>query len=335
MVKKILIGLLIVVIAVAGGLGTWHFYKENKTTLSTLTETQGQLQNAQAQLAAIGTMTEVYGLATNVMSGEEIKETDLIPIHIPTSAAPSTSFTVDAGTAGLVGKHYRCNYNSNVIITQEMLMSEEEETGGIMAYPIELTFNSVPVTLEPGDIIDLRFLLANGEEYVVLDHKEVKAIYNTTVTLHVNEEENAIINSMYSDLSVYSTSCIAYLFKYLEPGNKQTLSFYPVLTELEDFLMYNPNITDVTRCVNTTLRDHLNQQLLILSDSANGANSQMYMAHINGALSGQLQFRQQYMQDKQAEAEAQAAGEIPADGGDYTYTEDVTSTEEVDLEAIE
>lgn len=345
MFKKILIAILFVAVIGAGAFGTYHFYTENKTTLSTLANTQAQLAQKTSELDSIGTMTTVYSLASDVLSGAEIKAEDFVTVYIPTSAAPQACYYADAtpttdeegnevldGTINAIyGKHYRCNYTKGTIITSDMLMTEDEEYAGVVAYPVELTFNSVPVTLQVGDYVDIRFLLSNGEEYVVLDHKVVQAITNNTIQLYINEEENAIINSLYSDLGVYGNVCTAYLFKYLEPGNKQTLAFYPVVADMEEFLLYNPNITDVTRCINKTLRDHIDQQLLILSDSANSGTSGSVIGYVTSSLSGQSSMRQAWLQEQQQkeqqEAQAAANGEVVAEDG--------AESEPVDTEVIE
>lgn len=331
--KKILLAILFIAVAGAGAFGTYHFYNENKTTTTSLEQVKIERDNYLAQVNQIGTMTTTYAIAGDILSGSEITEADLIEVHIPQKAIASNGYDLSVNPdvkASLVGRKMRCSVAANTIITPDMLMTEEEEVAGLMHYPIELTFDSLPVTLKEGDTIDLRFLLANGEEYVVLDHKIVKAVFNNTIQLHVSEEENAIINSLYSDLGVYSNCTKAYLFKYLEPGNKQTLSFYPVVTEMEDFLLFNPNITDITRCVNTTLRDHINEQLLILSDSANSGTSSAALSVFSTALSGQNSMRQNWLQEQEQAAEegavtstegAPAEGEVPQ--------------EEVDLEAIE
>ena len=134
---------------------------------------------------------------------------------------------------------------------------------------------------------------------------------------------------MYSDLGVYSTCTKAYLFKYLEPGNKQTLSFYPVVSEMEDFLLFNPNITDITRCVNTTLRDHINEQLLILSDSANSGTSGQALSVFSTAISGQNSMRQNWLTEQE---NAESSETVESTEG---TVEDAAPQEEVDLEAIE
>ena len=341
MVKKIIIAFLFVIVIGLGAFGTYHFYSENKSNISAYNAEKQQKENLQAQLNQIGTMTNTYAVATDMLSGDEIEDSDIIEVYVPTSAIASNGYDVSVNPdarASLVGRKVRCKISAGTIITPDLLMTESEEETGILHYPVELTFTSLPVTLEVGDYIDLRFLLSNGEEYVVLDHKIVQAIYNNTITLHITEEENALINSLYNDLGVYSSCCISYLFKYLEPGNKQTLSFYPVVSDMAEFLSFNPNITDVTRCVNKTLRAHLDEQLLMLSNSANSGTSSAVLSSVSSALSGQSSMRQQWLSDK--EQEDQTAGETTGEttseitGGEAVAGE-TTEESNVDLEAIE
>lgn len=330
--KKILIAVLFIIVIGAGAFGTYHFYDLNKATKSDLELMTGERNNYKAQVDQIGTMTTTYAIAGNLLSGDEITEVDLKEVRIPESAIASNGYNIAVDSEiknQLIGRKVRCSVSAGTILTPDLLMTEDEEVTGLLHYPVELTFESLPVTLMKGDTVDLRFLLASGEEYVVLDHKKVMDIFNTTITFHITEEENAIINSLYNDLGVYGVACKAYLFKYLEPGNKQTLSFYPVVTEMEEFLLFNPNITDITRCVNTTLRDHINEQLLFLTNSANSGTSSAAMQTVTSALSGQNSMRQNWLQEQEkAEQEVQVSGE-------QGTTEGEAAQEEVDLEAIE
>lgn len=330
MFKKILIALLFIIVIGAGAYGTYHFYDLNKTTTSTLTQVQTERDNYMAQLEQIGTMTTTYAVATNMLSGAEITEADIKEVYVPEKAVATNGYNANVDTEArtkLIGRKVRCSVAAGTILTEDLLMTEEEAVSGLMSYPVELTFDSLPVTLKVGDTIDIRLLLASGEEYVVFDHKIVKDIYNNTIQLHVSEEENAIINSLYSDLGVYSNACKAYLFKYLEPGNKQTLSFYPVVTEMEDWLMFNPNITDITRCVNTNLRAHLDEQLIMLTDSANSGTSSASLQVLSAALSGQNSMRQNWLQEQERAGE-EGTTEAPT-------AEAPVAEQQVDLEAIE
>ena len=337
--KKILVIILILAIGGAGGYGTYHFYKENKMNIESLTNTQAQLSAAQSELNAIGSMTNAFVLTSDVLSGQEITENDFTTVYVPSSALNGVSYYDGASAEdhmtvnSLVGRKFRSAYHAGDFITDDMLMTEEEATSGLAAYGITIGFDSLPVDLEVGDTVDIRLLLMNGEEYVILDHKIIKGIAQNVVTLHVTEEENALINSMYSDLGVYSNACVAYLYKYLEPGNKQTLSFYPVNSEMESMLLFNPNITDATRCINPTLRAHLDQTLTILSDSANQSVSGLTKSYITTQISNANLARQQYLTEK--EQARQESSQTTTIEGTSDVVEGTEEVQEVDPEAIE
>lgn len=335
MVKKILIAILFLIVIGVGGFFTYKYYGEAKDYKTQLENVQSQLSTVQSQINQIGSMSTVYQTAVNVKSGDVITATDLVPVSVPES-------TINEGQRitpeDVVGKKFRLNLQAGTTMSRDLLMTDEEaEAGIIQKYPRELTFDALPVTLEVGDYVDIRFFVANGEEYVVLDHAIVRSITNNTVTFFVTEEENILINSMYTDLGGYQGICTAYLYKYLEPGNAETVPFYPISSDLAQFIRFNPNVKDITRLENVTARKHLDESLVILSNNNNNGMAQNIMSVFSSQISMQNTARQQYITDKEA---AEAAGETFNGGygtstvgdGDYSVAE---PAEDIDWEAID
>ena len=282
--KKILIVLLFLIVVGAGAFGTYHFYKENKNQIQQNQALAAQNAQIQQQLTAIGDLVTVYEVSTKVYSGKQIKETDLIPVSVPVSTCSTSSIT---DISQLVGKYYKVNILPGTILSADMLMDEKEETAKI--YTRELTFDSLPVSTVVGDYIDVRIILPNGEEYVVLSHEQIKRLYDTTITIFVSEEENAILNAVFADLGSYNGFVLAYLTKYLEPGkDTDTIAFYPVQADMEKYILFNPNITDTTRCINSTLRAHIDEVLLLYTDSANQTVSAAFINSLKSQYSSQL-----------------------------------------------
>lgn len=337
MFKKILIGILFLAIVGTGGYFIYKFYGEAKDYKQQLDDTVSQLSQAQAQINEIGSMGYVYQTAVAVKSGDEITESDLVQVSVPES---TISDEQRINPEDVIGKKFRLNLNAGATMSTDLLMTDEEsESGVIQKYPRELTFDALPVTLEVGDYVDVRFFVASGEEYVVLDHAIVRGISNNTVTFHITEEENILINSMYTDLGAYNGVCTAYMYKYLEPGNSETVPFYPVSADLAQFIRFNPNVTDITRLENVNARNHLDELLTILSNNNNSGVASSIMNVFSTQISMQNAARQTYITDKE---EAEANG-VPLEGydtgvtttgsGDYSVAEPVD--EEIDLEAIE
>lgn len=281
--KKVIIIILFVLVLGAGIGGTTYFYVQNKNQITANEQLAQQNAQVQAQLNAIGQMVEVYEVNKKVYSGNEILDGDLIAVSVPASTLADSSVT---DKSQLVGRHYRVNVQPGTILSLDMLMDEDNDTN--VKFPYELTVSSVPVSTSVGDYIDIRMVLANGEEMIVLNHKKIERLYNTTITINVSEEENAILISMFNDLGVYSNGCLAYVTKYIEPGNNDTVAFYPVQHDMENFVRFNPNIEDTTRCINETLRDHVDEVLLLYTNSANQATSSGFLNIMKQQLTGQL-----------------------------------------------
>lgn len=281
--KKVIITILFILVLGLGIGGTTYFYIQNKNQITANEQLAQQNAQVQAQLNAIGQMVQVYEVNKKVYSGNEILDGDLVAVSVPASTLADSSVT---DKSQLVGNHYRVNVQPGTILSLDMLMDEGNDTAA--KFPYELTMTSVPVSTSVGDYVDIRMLLANGEEMTVLNHKKVERLYNTTITINVSEEENALLISMFNDLGVYSNGCLAYVTKYIEPGNNDTIAFYPVQHDMENFIRFNPNIEDTTRCINESFRDHVDEVLLLYTNSANQTASSGFLNIMKQQLSGQL-----------------------------------------------
>lgn len=287
--KKVLIILLFIIVLGAGGYGTFHFYTQNQNQLelnATLAQRNSQVQ---AQLDAIGAMTNCYTVPHNVYSGKVIDTSTLKVVSVPVSTLGESSIT---DIADLQGKAYRVDVKPGTILSKDMLMDQDTD---IMKFPREIDFISVPVTLKAGDYIDIRILLPNGEEYVVFNRKRVERLYNTTITIFVTEEENVILNAAIADYAQYSQYTLIYMLKYLEPGNSNSTAFFPVQHDVANFVRFNKNITDPTRCINETLRDHIDEVLLLYTSSNNQAMSSSFISGIRTQLSSQLSMQSDWI----------------------------------------
>lgn len=290
MAKKILIILLVVILVAAGAGGTIYFYLQNKNQIEQNQLLTTQNTTIQQQLNAIGTMTSVYEVSKKCYSGKVINESDLIEVSVPTSTLGTASIT---DKTQIIGRCWRVDINPGTVISADMLMDESED--GVAKFTKELTFTTLPVTTKVGDYVDLRIILPNGEEYVILNHKRIERLYEQTITIFVSEEENTILHSAIADKAMYYDIPVIYLTKYLEPGNSDSLAFYPVSHDVENFIKWNPNIDDATRCVNPTLRDHIDEVLTVYTSSNNKANSQAFAAAMNVQFASQLAAHQDWI----------------------------------------
>lgn len=293
MVKKILLTLLIVILVGAGAGGTIYFYTQNKNQIEQNASLTAQNMQIQAELNAIGSLVTTYEVADKVYSGQPVKESDLIAVSVPASTCSTASIT---DINNILGNYYKVDINPGTIISMDMLMDDASEAD--KRYTRELTFTSLPVGTVVGDYIDVRLILPNGEEYVVVSHERIERLYDTTITIHVSEEENQIINSMFAELGQYQGFTFAYLVKYIEPGKDvDTVAFYPVQEDMKELVMLNPNIKDTTRCINDTLRAHIDQVLLIYTSSNNQKTAQSFVEELAAQHEYQLGAHQMWIEE--------------------------------------
>lgn len=303
--KKILLIVLIIILVSAGAGGTVYFYIQNKNQIEQNEQLMQQNSAVQAQLAQIGTMATIFQVASKQRSGAEIKEQDLIEVSVPTS---SLSDNAILNKEDLLGKFYKIDTNTGTTLTTDLLMDSSDE---VMKYTRDIPLQYLPVGTKKGDYIDFRMLFPTGEEYQVISHKRIEDITGTLISLKMSEEELQIYNAAMIDYGVYSSrGLIFYVTKYLEPGNAtDTLAFYPVQHEAESMIMYNPNVKDYTRCINTKLRDHIDHTLGLLQINNNQEIGSAVSSQFNTEASAILNAAQAKAEQERNESE----GTIPLD----------------------
>lgn len=288
--KKVLIILLCLILAGAGGGGTYYFYRQNQNQIEQNAALTAQNLATQQRLNAIGEMTTVYQVSRQVYSGKPCDMGSIIEVSVPVSSLGTSTIT---DKSMLEGKCWKINIKPGTTLSTDLLMEDADVHEKLTR---ELTFTSVPVTTKVGDYVDLRIMMPNGEEYTILNHKRVERLFNTTITFFVSEEENMLINSAIADEAQYSGSVMIYLTKYLEPGNDNTVAFYPVSHYVENFVKFNVNIKDTTRLINPTLRDHIDEVLVLYTDSDNSAASQAFISALNVQYASQLAMQNDWIQ---------------------------------------
>lgn len=293
--KKVIPVIIAGIVALAGIIGTIYFYMQNENQIEQNAQLAAQNSSIQAELNAIGTMGTAYEVATRVYSGKQIKDTDLVAVSIPVSAMGESSVQ---DPSQLVGKCYKVDIKPGTILTTDLLMDEPDSLL-VRKYTRELQFTALPMGLVEGDYIDIRMLLPNGEEYVVFSHLKVDKIFDgKTISFKVSEEENYIFLSMLQDCANYAGTTCFYALRYLEPGkDTNTVAMYPVQHEMENWILFNPNITDTTRCINETLRDHIDEILLIYSSSDNNSVANTFISSVISQVNASGEMRNNWIEE--------------------------------------
>lgn len=92
-------------------------------------------------------------------------------------------------------------------------------------------FISAFVGINNGDLVDVRISFPNGEDYIVISHKEIINVDEKGIVLRVNEEEILKMSSAQIDVNKYEGTKI-YAVKYVSDSQKPAISYY-LLNEYE------------------------------------------------------------------------------------------------------
>ena len=199
--------------------------------------------------------TYVYRLKTAVKSGEEIDSSKVTSVlvnteAVPNNAIPSKTKTTKDGkdiwTDKSFGYRSKIDLEAGTIICDNMLYEEELENSERIQ---EYNMLQLPVQLEPGEYVDIRFLLSNGQDYIVVSHKEVIDVTEGTIWLQLSEEEILLMSNAIVETYI-SPATNLYVTKYVEPGMQEAATkTYTPTASVQNLIAANANIKNEARKV--------------------------------------------------------------------------------------
>ena len=143
----------------------------------------------------------------------------------------------------------KIDLKANTIVTMSMVATEETKTTDDLR---EETYNmlSLPVDLNTGDYVDIRLMLPDGTDYIVLSKKKVTIPDDTgapspdTIKLDMSEKELLTMSSAIVEAYRIKGSKL-YAIKYKEAGNqKAATATYRPREDIVTMIKANPNIVD-------------------------------------------------------------------------------------------
>lgn len=216
----------------------------------------------------------VYALSQDVKAGEEINSAMVKEVKVEVSAAPTDSIaskTQDSeGNLKTLGFSYsgyksKINLNSGTILSTSMLYEGEQVQDSERL--VEYNMITLPMDLEIGDYVDVRLMLPDGQDVIVISKKEIKNLFGDTVSFYLTEDEILMMNSAIVDAYIMTASDI-HIAKYIEPGlqTKTQLTYVPT-NEAINLMNANPNITSDAKLTlanrfanSSTVREGINSQ---------------------------------------------------------------------------
>ncbi len=229
--------------------------------------------------------TYVYRLNTSVKSGEEITSSKVTSVLVASEAAPKGAFASKTkvtkdGKDNWVDKSFSYSgYKSKIDLDEGTILSDSMlyEDKALQASERIQEYNmlQLPIQLDPGEYVDIRLHMPNGQDYIVVSHKEVKDITADTIWLQLAEEEILLMSNAMVESYIAPASNI-YVTKYVEPGMQTAASItYVPSQEVAYLIQQNPNIVKeakdslVTRYTNeSALRNNIQTELNKYSDQA-------------------------------------------------------------------
>lgn len=194
---------------------------------------------------------------TVFVAAQEIKSGDEVTFELLTEDIVKTSLNVaeevltaeDFVKIDEEGNELPVEYISKIkipagtIITREMLSELGQEVTNDQRIQ-EYNMIILPSQLKEGDFIDIRFKLANGNDYIVLPKKKVEQCTTDTIWMKMYEHEmltlgNAIVESYQSlGSKLYATI-------YTDAGLQDALTqTYVVSTNVYGLIASNPNVVN-------------------------------------------------------------------------------------------
>lgn len=256
--KNILIVFLSLLV-LAGIGGTIYYFKQTdaaKKEYNKVVQQNTQLSN---ELGSAPKPVEVLTVNKPVQAGMIIAVSDLAKQYAYASSVNSQTITQ---LEDLVGKYYKVDLQPGTTLTKDLVM---EEVYDEILYERDLFFDYLPVGLKVGDYIDIRLTLPYGEEFIVIQHERVQDMIDASklVKVILNEAQLALYTSARKDYALYKQKGLSvYITKYVEPGiTDEAIPFYPVRKEMEASVEINPNIVDKQQCINTQLREQIDEML--------------------------------------------------------------------------
>lgn len=236
--KLNIIAIVLAVVLLIGNVVQYFYWSNSSTT--TIKKYTADIANLQLQLDSFGNRVTVYTVSSAVKAGDQVTNDMLIPLD--TYETMVTTQYIN-NPSDVVDRYFKIAVNPGTPLLNNMFMDEELDA---TARDRDIILDRMTVGLLEGDYIDIRITLPYGDDYVVLSHKRVYGINESTIKLYLTEYEWNVYQGALIDYFLNSDyGCTIYADKYIEPGLQQeAVEFYAVPTNIAALLQKNPNIVD-------------------------------------------------------------------------------------------
>ena len=253
----------------------------------------------------------VYVATTDISTGEQLVDGINVAQQEMLNGMDESLFATeeDLGYAALIDIPTGSAVQKNMVAQQEITDDERM---------VEISSVNLTTTQKSNDVVDIRILFPDGEDYILLAKQTIKNLNGTTFNLSLTEDEILTLNSAIVDAYTYGAKL--YTTKYISSQIQQeAIPYYPVKQETLDLINSDPNIVEVaSETLNAQARQNLDERLALQSDGSIGT----------------VDFTENL--DVTAPTESAYGDETVADGTEYTdEVSEETGVEDTDEETAD
>ena len=197
----------------------------------------------------------VLVLKTNKQSGEAITQADVTTKKLETSIAQTelvvsndlpkneAAQTTTTGNQSITTEvQAKVDLGAGTILTQSMIVNSDEVVEDSLRIQ-EYNMITLPTDLSTEDYVDIRLILPNGQDYIVVSKKRVIQSSENTIFLKMAEDEIMMMSNAIVECYITEGSML-YATKYTDPGIQvASTPTYLARKEVLDLIAVNKNIT--------------------------------------------------------------------------------------------
>lgn len=196
-----------------------------------------QMKKEQKELEA--SYKTVYILKKNVESGATISMADLDKKQIPANMIPTDYVSADKLTENTIAK---INLTTGTVLSANMISESDDKTTNDTRLQ-EYNMVVLPQNLELDQYIDIRLVLPNGQDFIVVSKKRIVNTDADTIWMNMSEEEIITMSRAIVEAYIMKGSKL-YATTYIEPGmQEQATPTYMPDNDIINLINANPNIT--------------------------------------------------------------------------------------------
>lgn len=205
----------------------------------------------------------VYVATTDIATGEQLVDGVNVAQQEMLNGMDESLFATeeDLGYAALIDIPTGSAVQKNMVAEQEI--TDDERI-------VEISAVNLTTSQKSNDVVDIRVLFPDGEDYILLSKQTIKNLNGTTFNLSLTEDEILTLNSAIVDAYTYGAKL--YTTKYISSQiQEDAIPYYPVKQETLDLINSDPNIVEVaSETLNAQARQNLDERMALLSDGELG-----------------------------------------------------------------